>query len=118
MSLTINAKTYVADSFQKDIVGYVGPANTVSLKDTMKLARTAPKPSAAFSGVGRTQAKLTRTLSLTGALTSTADAIVDLQAQVPVGVASADVDAICADLSAYVGSAAFKSLLKQQLISY
>lgn len=75
MSLSINAKTYTADSFQKDIVGYIGTLKTVTVKDDTVLKRTAPKPTTVFSGVGKTSAKLTRTLTLTGALTPTGDAI-------------------------------------------
>lgn len=118
MALTINAKTYTADSFQKDIVGYAGPSNTVTLKDVARLARTAPKPSATFSGVGRTQAKLTRTLSLTGALTTSGDAILDINVSVPVGCASADVDTLLNDMGAFLASASFKTHVKNQQISY
>jgi hypothetical protein len=117
MSLTINAKSYTADSMQKDSVGYVGPLNTVTVKDTMKLARTAPKPTAVFSGVGRVQAKLTRTLTLTGAATPSGDLILDMNVQCPVGFSSADVDTAAADLSAWFATAAFKDLIKKQLIN-
>lgn len=117
MSLSVNTKTYTADSYQKDSVVYVGPLHTVTIKDTMKLARTAPKPTAVFSGVGRAQAKLTRTLALTGTLTSSGDFILDVNAQVPVGFTAADVDAIAADMAAWMATAAFKDLLKKQLIN-
>jgi hypothetical protein len=117
LSLSINTKTYNADSFQKDIVAYTGPNNTLTTKDRIVLARTAPKPSAEFSGVGRAMAKLTRTLSLTGALTPTGDAILDVQSQVPVGFTAADVDTLCADMGAWIASTQFKNLLKQQLIN-
>lgn len=118
MSLSINAKTYTADSYAKDSVGYVGPLKTVSIKDDVSLKRTAPKPISTFSGVGRTQAKLTRTLSLTGALTTTGEAIVSIDVSVPVGVASADVDALLNDMGAYLAAAAFKTLVKNQQITY
>jgi hypothetical protein len=117
MSLSINTKTYNPDSYQKDQVSYVGVNNTLSVKDKVVLARTAPKPTAEFSGVGRTMAKLTRTLSLTGALTPTADAIVDVQSQIPVGFTAADVDTLCADMGAWIASSQFKALLKHQLIN-
>jgi hypothetical protein len=118
MSLTVNAKTYVTDGTTKDAVSYAGPLNTLSVKDIVRLARTAPKPTSTFSGVARSQAKLTRTLPLTAALTPTADAILDIQAQVPVGAVAADIDTICNDMGAYVASASFKSLLKNLLITY
>lgn len=118
MALSINAKSYTADSFQKDIVAYSGPSNTVSVKDIARLARTAPKPTAAYSGTGRTQAKLTRTLTLTGALTATGDAILEINVGVPVGAASADVDTLLNDMGAYLASADFKTHVKSQKISY
>lgn len=118
MSLTINAKTYTADGYQADRVTYAGPLKTVSVKDTLNLARTNPKVTSVFSGLGRTQAKLTRTLTLTGALTPTGDAIVDISIAIPVGSAGADVDALLNDLGSYLSSASSKLLAKNLTISY
>lgn len=118
MALTINAKTFTADSYGVDSVTYIGAGKTVSVKDDCRLARTKPKPSAVFSGVGRAQAKLVRTFTLTGALTPTGDAICDINVSVPVGYASADVDTLLNDMGAYLASASFKTLVKSQQISY
>lgn len=118
MALTINAKTYNADSYGKDSVGYIGSAKTVSVKDDVRLARTAPKPSVSFSGVGRTQAKMTRTLTLTGALTPTGDAICAIDVSVPVGYTAADVDTLLNDMGAFLASASFKTHVKSQQIAY
>lgn len=118
MSLVFNTKTYTADSFNGNQVGYIGAAKTVSVKDDVKLSRTAPKPTATFSGLGRTSAKLARTLTLTGALTPTGDASLTIDSAVPVGAASADIDALCNDWGAYISGADFKALLKQQKVSY
>jgi len=118
MALTINAKTYTADSFQKDIVGYIGSLKTVSVKDDVKMARTAPKATTTFSGLGRTSCKLTRTLTLTGALTPTGDGIVTIDVAVPVGYTAADVDALLNDMGAFLASASFKTHVKSQQISY
>jgi hypothetical protein len=118
MTLTINAKAFTADSFQKDSVGYTGPAHTLSLKDYVRLLRAPAKPTATLSGVSRTDAKLTRTLTLTGALTPTHDAILDINTSIPVGAASADIDAILNDMGAYLASAAYKTFVKSQLINY
>jgi hypothetical protein len=87
------------------------------VKDTIVMARTAPKPSATFSGVGRQQCKLTRTLTLTGALTPTGDGIISAETSIPVGAAAADIDTMCADFGTFVTSAGFKDLLKKQLIN-
>lgn len=118
MSLTVNAKTYNSDSFQQNAVGYIGPLKTVSVKDDIVLKRVQPKPTPTFSGVGRTEAKLTRTLALTGALTPSGDGIVDINVSVPVGFTAADVDALLNDMGAYLASASFKSLVKSQQLVY
>jgi len=118
MSLTVNAGTYTADSFSKDSVGYIGAAKTVTVKDDVRLARTAPKPTSVFSGLGRTSAKLTRTLTLTGALTPTGDAIIDVQVSVPVGYTAANIDTLLNDFGAFVASASFKTHVKSQQVAY
>lgn len=118
MSLSINAKTYTADSFQQNTVGYIGAAKTVSVKDDVVLQRTQPKSSVSFSGVGRTMAKMTRTLTLTGALTPTGDAILSVNVSVPVGYTAADVDALLNDMGAFVASASFKSHVKSQQVAF
>lgn len=118
MSLTFNTKTYTADSFQKDQVGYIGAAKTVSVKDDLKVARTAPKPTITFSGNGRTTAKLTRTLTLTGALTTASDAIIECNVSVPVGFTAADIDALLNDFGALVSGADMKTIVKTQKVSF
>lgn len=118
MSLTINAKTFTADSFQQNIVGYNGPAHTISVKDDVVLKRTAPKATAIFSGVSRSEGKLTRTLTLTGALTPTGEGIISISASIPVGAAGADIDSMCNDMGAYLSSASYKLLVKSGQIAY
>ena len=118
MSLTINAKTFSAESYTANAVNYAGPAHTLSLKDDLRLARTVPKPTSTFSGVGRTQSKLSRTLTLTGAQTPTHEGIIDLSASMPVGAAAADIDSMVNDFAAWVAHASFKTLLKQLLTTY
>lgn len=117
MSLTINTKSYTADSVSPDSVRYAGPGNTLSAKDLVLLARTAPKATQSFSGVARTTAKLTRTSTLTGALTSTWDAIFNVQGTWPVGMASADIDAICNDFGAWIASTEFKDIVKKLTVN-
>ena len=89
MSLTINAKTFNADSYGVNAVGYFGPAHTMTLADDVRLLRVLPKPTVVFSGVGRTSSKLTRTVTLTGALTTSANLIVEINVSAPVGAAGA-----------------------------
>jgi len=118
MALIINAKTYNADSFQQNQVGYIGSLKTVSVKDDVVLKRTAPKSTDSFSGVGRTSAKLTRTLTLTGAKTPTGDGLVEINVSVPVGYAAADVDALLNDMGSFLASASFKTHVKSQQVSF
>lgn len=118
MALTINAKTYNADGYRDNSAAYIGSGKTVSVKDDVRLARTAPKPTSTFSGVGRTEAKMTRTLTLTGALTPTGDAVCAIQVSVPVGYASADVDTLLNDMGAFLASASFKTHVKSQQVVY
>lgn len=118
MSLTINAKAFTADSLAANAVNYAGPAKTLSLKDDLRLARTAAKPTSVFSGVARTQAKLSRTLTLTGALTPSHEGILDLSISVPVGAASADIDSMVNDFAAWVAHASFKTLVKNLQTNY
>lgn len=118
MSLVFNAKTYNADSYQKDQIGYIGALKTVSVKDDLKLSRTQPKPTETFSGLGRTQCKLTRTLTLTGAKTTAGDAILTIDVAIPVGYTAADVDAVLNDMGALLSSASFKTHVKSQQVTF
>lgn len=116
MALTVNAKAYDADSVSTNLVTYAGPAHTLSVKDKISLGRTAAKPTSVFSGVVRADAKLTRTLTLTGSLTATGDAIFEMKTSIPIGAAAADIDTACADLGAWIASAQFKSILKESQV--
>lgn len=118
MSLTVNAKAFTADTFLTNAILYYGPAHTLSVKDDIRLAKTAPKPTSTFSGVGRTGAKLTRTLTLTGAATSTGDAILDISVSIPVGAAGADVDSLLNDMGAFLSSASGKLWAKNLQTSF
>jgi hypothetical protein len=118
MSLTINAKSFATESTGPNFGQYSGPANTLSVKDLLRLARTMPKPTVDFSGVGRIQSKFVRTLTLTGALTTSHDAIFDHGISIPVGAASADIDSIVNDYAAWVAHASFKTMCKQLLVIY
>lgn len=118
MSLSVNAKTYGADSVGPNLVGYAGPAHTSSVKDKLSLGRTSAKPTSTFSGVVRSDGKLTRTLTLTGALTPTGDAILEIKTSVPIGAASADIDALLNDMGAFLASATYKDIVKKSAINF
>jgi hypothetical protein len=118
MALTVNAKTFTADKFSPDNIGYFGPAHTASVKDDIQLARVSAKPTTLFSGVARSSAKLTRTLTLTGSLTPTGEAIVQINISAPVGFAGADIDSMLNDLGSFLSSASGKLVAKNQQISF
>jgi hypothetical protein len=117
MALTVNAKSYTLDVYGSNSASYVGPAHTVSVKDDLRVSRVVAKPTSVFSGVARQAFKLTRTHTLTGALTTTGDSISEMAFSVPIGTPGADIDTICADLGAFIASAAFKTMVKNQVIS-
>lgn len=118
MSLQFGSLTYTSDSYGPSNVLYVGVAKTVSSKDDLNLSRIAPKPTPVFSGVARFQAKLTRTFTLTGSLTPSADAIIQVNVSVPVGAAGAAIDSLVADFAALVGDADFLAGVKAGKISF
>jgi len=114
MSLTINTRVYTADlAASGNAQPYNGPANTITVKDKFELGRTAPKPTKTYSGNARARVKQVKTLTLTGALTTTADMISSHEISVPVGAAAADIDTFCADQASWWANAAAKTLLKQ-----
>lgn len=118
MSLTFNTKTYTGNSYAQDSVEYMGPAKTNSVRDDLVLRKERAKASATFSGVSRTTAKLWRTFTLTGALTPTGEGYVEIPVVIPVGAASADIDAILNDMGALLSSASFKTFVKSQQIAF
>lgn len=118
MSVSVNAKTYSAYAVGPNLVGYSGPAHTSTVKDRLNLGRTEAKPTTTFSGVVRSDSKLTRTLTLTGALTPTADAILEIKTSIPVGAAGADIDAILDDMGAFLASASYKTIVKNSVINF
>lgn len=118
MSLTFNAKTFTSDSFGSNAIGYIGVGKTVSVKDDFTLRRIAPTPVATYSGVGKGFAKLTRTVTLTGAITTSGDVSIEVRVSVPVGAAGADVDALLNDTGAFLSSASAKTWAKTQQITF
>lgn len=99
MSITVNTKVYSLDSTQTpDRNRYTGPSHTLSAKDYFDLSRVSPKATSDFSGVARSSVKITRTVALTGALSSSGTAIAEASFSTPVGMAEVDVDSLRDDL--------------------
>lgn len=118
MGFLANAKPYTADRIAPDSVGYVGAAHTVTDLDDIVISRVLPKPTSAFSGVARTNVKLTRTIALTGALTAKGNAIVQISMSVPVGFAAADINAMLLDLGTFMATTGFRVIPEYQTINF
>lgn len=115
MAITVNTRAYNSDRVAADSVGYVGPAHTFSVPDTLVLKRTAPKPTADFAGVSRVSAKFSRQVVLADA--SKATAIVEVTTSLPVGMAEADVDLIRDDMGDFLLLTAADDLFLKQDIN-
>jgi hypothetical protein len=118
MSITIDSEVYTGNNYTRDSITYVGPNKSATKKDDLRLAAAAAKATASFSGVGRSEATLTRTLALTGAVTPLGDSLIKMSISVPVGAADADVEELCDDAAAFLSSATGKSLAKALKIAY
>jgi len=119
MTLTVNAKSYTAQSFGPKTVGYSGPGHTISVKDDIKITQAEPKPTATFAGVAKASVKLTRTLDLdNGGVLSVGNGIVEINTSIPVGADSADIDAMLNDMGAALASASYKEIVKTSKISF
>lgn len=116
MSITLNTLVYTYDSpINKNKVQYLGPDHTYSVKDIITLGRTDPKPTATFDGVARTEMKRTKTVTLASG--DTADAIFTVTSSIPVGIVTADADALRDDVGDFAVSAAGASLVNTALIN-
>lgn len=103
MSLIFNSKTYVNDvPCSADIMRYIGPAHSNSKNDYVDCGRTAAKPTATFAGKTRARFKLTRTV--TDGTINLGDAIADFAISIPVGCQESEMDALLADLGAFLVS--------------
>lgn len=118
MGLTVNAKAYGGDGFTSNAVTYIGPLKTVTVRDEIVLRRNGQVATPDYSGNSHTSAKLTRTLTLTGALSPTGLASLEIKVAIPVGAASADVDSILNDMGSFLSSATFKTHVKTPAVSF
>lgn len=117
MTIVINTKTYTADAATSaNSIPYIGPAATLAIKDRLDVSRVPPKANSVYSGNARGRAKLTRTLTLTGAKTTSADALIDTNMSIPVGASASDVDTLITDHAAGLAQAWAKNLAKNQTI--
>lgn len=118
MSLTISTKTYNQDRIAPDAVLYTGPANTLSLKDTIEYKRVYPKPVKGFAGVARPSIKVVKTVYLVDGTYQ--DANLFAGGSLPVGISDADATALIADLvsALTLESAGTTKIIKNLDITY
>lgn len=95
MPLTINTKSYTSFRAQADSNQLAGPANSVSVKDTITLRRQFPKVTKDSAGVGRPGIKVVKTLTLADG--SKKDMIIDISGSVPAGAVETDVLGVVSD---------------------
>lgn len=104
MPLTVNAATYAGDTARSpDSYRYLGPAHTHAVKDYIDVKRTAPKPTSVSKGWGKSEVKLTRTL--TNGTDSVGDAIVSISTSFPVDAVAAQKELMLTDLGVFLGTA-------------
>lgn len=97
MAITLNTLSYDMDAWQNpNLVYYRGPSETSTVKDRLSLGRTAPKATALDAGVARSHLKRTKTVDIGGGVLK--DIIIEVNVSVPVGAATASVDALRDDV--------------------
>lgn len=116
MTITVNTKAYAFDTnVTPDNGRHVGPAQTFAVKDYLDLKRTAPKANGDFRGVARSSAKFVRTVTLDDS--TKADAIVECNFSIPVGMAEADIDSLRDDAGDFLISSNGDDLVVKHDIS-
>lgn len=116
--MLFNTRTYNSSRVNgPDSQTYAGPAHTLTVSDTVTMARVYPKPNGDFLGVARPSLKRVKTLVVNSTTNEMRDAIVNVGGSIPVGAAAADIDALLADLAAFFASNEAKNLFKSLTIS-
>lgn len=111
---TINTRTYTQDAVTENAIRYAGPAHTFSQNDLMSASRVYPKAGRNGDlGVARPEFKLTKSVVVNSTTGERKDMILRLSGSIPVGAASADIDAALADLGAVAISTDGKDLFKK-----
>lgn len=111
MPLTINTRTYTADTQANNAWIYRDSASTAAHPSGLKLGRTPPKAVAGFAGQSKSECKFTKTMAI-GVAATPLPAIIRAESSIPVGMVDADLDILIADFRSYVASTAFADLVK------
>lgn len=117
MPLTLSAKSYTNDLPRgSDAYRYNGPSNTSSFHDYVDLYRAPAVQNTAGTAKAKGRFKLTRGAT-NGTVQLATDAIVDIVVSIPVGMATAEIDALINEAMAYGATAAFKTVVKAGAIN-
>lgn len=115
MALSVNAKTYTQDlPLGPDAVPYNGPNHDDDTVDRIVAKRTAPKPTADFAGVGRSEVKLTRTG--TDGTSTIGNMIVTIACSFPADVQSSEKELMLTDLAAWLASSEADAVLVNRTV--
>lgn len=113
MPITINTRTYSADTQVNNAWIYRDSASTAALPSSLRIARTAPVATASFPGQSKSECKFTK-MMMVGL--KPLPALIRAESSIPVGMLPADQDVLIADFRAFVASAAFVDLVKDAKI--
>lgn len=119
MTITVNAKTYNNDVARgNDGYRYLhSTLHTASHPDMVDLYRVAAPDG--VDGTTKYKGKMKLTRGCTNGVTELAeDMIIHVDMSVPTTCASAEIDAVLADVGAFIASATFKSTVKSQIINF
>lgn len=117
MSLTLSAKTYDNDVARgTDSYRYLGPSHTSSFRDMVDLYRTAAPSVDNGTAKSKARAKLSRSAT-DGTDQLATDIIFDCNMSIPEGAATAEIDAVIDELVAFMGTSAFKDLVKGHIVN-
>lgn len=109
MPLTINTRTYTADTPANNAWYYRDSATSAALPSVLRIARTTPKASGNFPGQAKSEVKFSKQ-TIVGELPL--PAIIRAESSIPVGMSDAEQDVLIADFRSFVASTAFVDLIK------
>lgn len=110
MPLTVNTLAYTNDVSQgPDSYRYLGPSNTLSVKDVVDVWRKKPIVTSTSAGKARSLAKLTRTM--TDGTDEVGDGIFKGEFSIPADSARAEQEALIDDLATWMLTSEAKAVL-------
>lgn len=113
MALTINTKTFNRDGGgQADSAAYAGPTHTITSVDRIEFKRVKPKPGGGTLGVARPTLRREKTSTINATTGETAVNLIRVDGSIFVGTPDADIEALMADVAAWLGTTEAKAFFK------